>query len=298
VGLAMIMLRIQVRRSRARLDGGRQSTTRARIAGRVGIQAGWLASLDDDTLIMMIILMCALVFNVVIGQSSGPKNRMFYLALPFSIMLLWRGLLAIMPSLRPVRRRIVGLAVVLSLLATHRVGVRDMLRRPYPITVENVRSLAPALDQVRRACGHDTLTFAGCDMGRLALYGQDLRVIDLGLICDPVLARTGYSGLDEYIFKQVRPDLIETHGVWTQLIESHAPGRLPQDYDVLFVNGIRFFIRKDLLPQIPAAGLRTGFFGDAGHASAYDTSHFLYRHHAGIDWDLNASERTYFVLRS
>lgn len=97
------------------------------------------------------------------------------------------------------------------------------------------------------------LVYAGPDMGGLLLYeGDGKRIIELGLLSDPVLARSGYRGLDGRV-RAEKPDLIETHGLWTGavsrsvvVVEDYTPIHLARNTRPTMI----YLIRNDLIDRV------------------------------------------------
>ncbi len=70
-----------------------------------------------------------------------------------------------------------------------------------------------------------------------ALWENRYRVIDLGGLVDPVIARTlgkDEAALREYVLAKVKPDMIELHGKWSQRADLQADERFQEDYRPLF----------------------------------------------------------------
>jgi hypothetical protein len=90
------------------------------------------------------------------------------------------------------------------------------------------------------------------DVGSSTLCCAQLVVVDSGLLSDPTLARTGWDGFASY-FRQVRPELVETHYFWAQ--DAHIyNGGLLDGYFIVASKGIRFFLRNDLYARLLAEG--------------------------------------------
>jgi hypothetical protein len=108
--------------------------------------------------------------------------------------------------------------------------------------------------------GISPVTFAGPDMGGLLLFhGDVMRVLDLGLLCDPVLARRGYEHIPEYIFTAERPHAIAVHDCWAQATQLYKMREFYEQYFPCLVDsgGPRrqyIFIRRDVIGMIQRNG--------------------------------------------
>ena len=101
-----------------------------------------------------------------------------------------------------------------------------------------------------RIVGRPGATVLTPDVGGAAL-ASTLKVIDLAGLADARIA--GYwrdkdwAGLRDYVFEQVRPTFITTHGYWSNATGIPADPRMRADY---VQGGTDFWVRRDvLLPQ-------------------------------------------------
>jgi hypothetical protein len=70
-----------------------------------------------------------------------------------------------------------------------------------------------------------------------ALYYSKLRIYDLGGLCDPVIARTLVKDRPrflEYVFEEIKPTFIHTHGWFTTTARFHEDFRFERDYLPLY----------------------------------------------------------------
>ncbi len=199
------------------------------------------------------------LFNLAIGINWGPTNRMAYPVLPFVILLL-------LLSAEEARdgRRLPGIVIILAgllfvpyQLALHR---KDMPNMP---PVAAIRHNARLAGHLRALSGKDKIIYAGPDMGGVVLFGRRMRVVDTGLLCNTYLARHGYDAFEEYVLVRERPDIIETHGVWTLVSGIYRMEDFYARYVPLRIDctawGIdepafaitQFYIRKSLLRRLP-----------------------------------------------
>ena len=121
------------------------------------------------------------------------------------------------------------------------------------ITVDAVRNISNVVTLTQKYLQRTSITYAAPDMGGLMLYdGDGKRIIDIGLLCNKELARTGYTELDEYLLQKEHPEIIEIHDEW---VEPFLTSRLfVQKYfpvKVLTNDNERFlFIRQDIVAEI------------------------------------------------
>lgn len=65
------------------------------------------------------------------------------------------------------------------------------------------------------------------------LWASRLRVVDLGKLCDPTIARTlgrDQPAFYDYVFAQVKPTFIHVHGIWNLLARLRRDPRFTRDY--------------------------------------------------------------------
>jgi hypothetical protein len=75
------------------------------------------------------------------------------------------------------------------------------------------------------------------DAGGTLLWCR-LRIYDLGMLCDRTIARTmcrDRAALHDYIFDEVQPTFIHTHGSWSFRAELAEDPRLERDYIAILV---------------------------------------------------------------
>jgi len=90
-------------------------------------------------------------------------------------------------------------------------------------------------------------------MGGLLLYhGEGKKIIDLALLCDKELAKNGYALLNQYVFEQEKPEIIEAHGQW--LAPLHASKAFTSSYTPVMVltnrNEQILYLRKDIVREL------------------------------------------------
>jgi hypothetical protein len=237
------------------------------------------------------------IFAMFTGRDYwGYSGRMFFIAAPFLIALAaW----LLQRSAETVYRRTALPVIVMTLATLFTVGGgitrAHQHLRSNAITVTQVAQILPALETAKRLTGQPKLTIAHSDLGALVLYGETIRVIDTALLCNPVLAKEGYTEFERQIFEKEQPGLIQTHGMWTTLSRIAEMGRLYADYVPLFVNGVRFFIRSELLKKIPTARLQRRRFSPDGRTEDYSQDLLWTKHSGRADFEINRQFGYYWV---
>ena len=240
----------------------------------------------------------ALVLATAIGENWGPQFRSFYSAWPFLFCLL------ILPVATDLRSRALPWATVaICLFALLRLSVRvhELSSKDAPVymagaTISNVASIDTDLTAIKTASHRQSLLFAGPDVGGILLYSDGIRVIDLGLLCDPVLARQRYAAIDSYVMQQRRPDVIEVHGMWTSLTNLHNSPLFRKLYRPVYVDGRRFFLSRNLIATIDPDRLTERSFNADGHPEDIDILSANIRYSAADD-ALNRDFGGYLVFQ-
>jgi hypothetical protein len=233
-----------------------------------------------------------------VGQNWGPPDRELFSTLPFLVYVAMRAIWGVARSER--NRNIV--AVVLVLLVGYRT-VRTAQRLASPdaplymplITVNNIAGLAPPVKRIREAAGLPEVTFATPDIGGVALFGDGLRILDLGLLCDRRLAHTGYDGAAKYILEDRRPELMEVHTFWTVLTGVDGP-ELYRQYVPVLVDRKRYFVRRDVFSRF-AGRMTSRRFLESGHPQAEDDAALGYPDYSEADYKVNRTFGSYFAFR-
>lgn len=256
---------------------------------------------DPDVRLSLLLGLFALVLNLAVGQNWGPETRGFFVVLPFLVFLCIRAAEAMVHASPVVAgRAVVGIAALtVAVSAVRAAPLPDPHGPDYmpDTTVAQVRGVVPVLDRVRAATGTSALTFAGPDMGAVTLFADGVRVIDLGKLCDRTLAYEGYGAIGRYLFGDVRPDVIEVHAGWTLLSGIAEQPELLADYRVVYVDGLRLFLRRELIARIAPDALATGSFDQTGEAGAEDRARIQSRHRWPEDRALNRRFGSYLELR-
>jgi hypothetical protein len=238
------------------------------------------------------------VLTTAIGANWGPPFRSFYSAWPFLFCLIFLPLISNSCS-----RALPWFTAAIFLFVLLRMSIRvhDLYSKEAPVympdtTIAKIALINTAITDIQAASHHPNLLFAGPDMGAILLYSNGVRVIDLGLLCDPVLARQRYPAIDSYVIHQRQPDVIEGHQDWTTLTNLHASPLFLSRYRPVYVNGKRFFLTRALIADIDPARLTKKFFDRAGYPDEVDRVPFDITYIAN-DYSLNKDFGSYLVLK-
>jgi hypothetical protein len=250
----------------------------------------------------VLFIIFSFVLITAIGPNWGPPFRSFYPAWPFLVALL---LLPVIPNLKPAALTGVTLALCLFTIGRTVARIQPLRSEKAPvymprITVDRVGVAAPILTNLQKLTHHSALTYAAPDMGAVMLFTNNVHVIDLGLLCDPVLARQGFRAIQPYLLRQRQPDIIEVHEVFTETTNLSSYPEFLSDYRPVYIHGIRFFLRRSFLADLPDASLaETPFLPDGrpqpSEAEAFRLSNAPYPYKPA-DYALNQRFGTYLVL--
>jgi hypothetical protein len=250
----------------------------------------------------IVFLLFALILSTAIGPNWGPPFRSFYAAWPFLIALL---LIPVIPNLKPKVLSLITLAICLFTIGRMVARIQPLRSEKAPvymprITVDRVAVAAPILTSLQQLTRHSVLTYAAPDMGAVMLFTNNVHVIDLGLLCDPVLARQGFRAIQPYILRQRQPDIIEVHEVFTETTNLASYPEFVSNYRPVYIRGIRFFLRRNFLTDLPAATLAEKPFLPDGHPQASEVEAFRLSNapypYKPADHTLNQLFGTYLVL--
>lgn len=249
-----------------RLSAGRWPSTWKQLTQ--SLQRSWQLRL------CVLFTLAALILSTAIGPNWGPPFRSFYTAWPFLLAL---PLLPIFSNQR--RRYLPVVTLILCAFALLRMAhfIQDLRSPNAPVymagaTVDKIRETTTLLEQVQALTHDSNLTFAGPDMGAVMLFSHDIHVIDLGLLCDPVLAHKGYAVIGSYLFEDRRPEVIETHGIWTKLTGLPSQPLFLSRYRPVYLGQRRLFLTRDLISRIDPAQLDERAFDASGRPSADELS--------------------------
>lgn len=237
------------------------------------------------------------IFAMETASMWGYPGRMFFVALPFLLVLLvWTA--ERIGASNKLRKTPVVLIVAVAASLSIGTGIKSAysyLDRNI-ITVDEITRFLPALNTVRRLTNRTELSVAHPDLGALILHGRGFRIVDTALLCNRTLARQGYGVFESEIFGRQKPDVLQTHGTWTKVTGISEMESLYTDYAPIFLHGIRLFIRRELLETIPAGTLQQHEFSPDGDTDAFDPDLLWTKHLRPLDFEINRRYGYYWAL--
>jgi hypothetical protein len=251
-----------------------------------------------DAACAVLIVLAAIVLSAAVGRNLGPYVRLAYPALPFVFVIAalpFQALLSAAPRFAAHTGyvSIAALAIISATGAYRELGHdRAPVYQP-DVTVANVARIVAPLDTLRRKAGLEAISIASPDMGGLLLYADRVRVIDIAMLCNRDLAKSGLAGLRDIVFRREKPDAIQAHEVWSRSLPS-----IDEFFDAyvpVFVGGIRFFLRRDLASRLSGPVMEERFDGQ-GDTPRYDRSTNQFRHQASHDFAINRRFGAYLVV--
>ncbi len=149
---------------------------------------------ERDVQIAIVLAAAGVLLDFGVGKNWGPPDRELFPTLPFITYLFLR--FSFYLARNTTYLRYVSVLLLLIVAYTTQRTFRRMHNPLAPlymrnITVDTIASLVPPVEEIRSATGYKTVTFATPDVGGVMLFGENLRVVDLGLLCDRTLARDG-----------------------------------------------------------------------------------------------------------
>lgn len=239
----------------------------------------------------------SLILTAAIGTNWGPPVRSFYPAWPFLFGLL------LLPLSKLRTRTLAWATAALCVFALLRmtVHVQELKAWQAPVympqtTVSKFETVASVLSDIESASHHSHLVYAGPDMGAVMLFTHGVQVIDLGLLCDPFLARTGYAAINSYVLQQRQPDVIEVHENWTQLANLEAYPLFFRRYRPVYIHGIRTFLDRNLIQSIDPSRLSEKPFQSDGRPDIGELQQNSLLKYTNDDFRLNKDFGSYLVL--
>ena len=128
-------------------------------------------------------------------------------------------------------RNVLLAALVLLAVGGNASRLAQQYREPtVPVTL--VGQYSKMFDERARILGVDKGSVLMPDIGAALLYSE-LRVYDLAGLIDPIIARSLHSDhgrLHDYIFEEIRPTFIRTHGPWAEAAALDEDPRFRRDY--------------------------------------------------------------------
>lgn len=137
------------------------------------------------------------------------------------------------------------------------------IHRDYGITPANYRITGLAVDELRKLLDLQTIRFMGPDVGGLGLCCDNIKVIDSALLTNRFIAKNGYAKFEQLI-ATTKPDVIETHGIWSYLTHIYDSPFFQANYlpivfkqNLFWINRICFRQLANKVTFLPVPNIRT-----------------------------------------
>jgi hypothetical protein len=196
--------------------------------------------------LVLSLALCALLFGLIFGKNLGHRGRMIESLLPFLVLLLVTLVATLCSNKSELR------LAFLTIAALHfgfwSVNAILLVHRGNGVPIDRFSNEGLASDDVRQLLHQDTLTIMIPDVGGSALCCNTLRILDLALLTNPILARQGYSHFATY-FELNRPDVVVAHEGWAEASNIYSGGLL-RDYSLVEARSVRMFVRNDLYSEL------------------------------------------------
>ena len=122
------------------------------------------------------------------------------------------------------------------------------------------RENGEAMEYVRELLGQPVISALFADVGAASLCCERIRVLDLGLLANRDLAESGWDKFPDYLATK-RPDLIQTHGVWSQESGIYQSTYFREHYTPVVVDNSLFYLRNDHFRSVEARCVRASVSG-------------------------------------
>ena len=162
---------------------------------------------------------------------ASPFFLFFYMYL---VVLVWS--LGDVTKVAPASRRALFAAVMALLVA---VSLLHVARRSVSFAERPATPLAKVSDYfgdrynlLAEGLGLQSASLLGPNQGGTLLH-SNLKVFDLGGLCDPTIARTigrDQRAFYDYVFERIRPTFIHLHGAWVKQANLDGDPRFRRDY--------------------------------------------------------------------
>lgn len=111
------------------------------------------------------------------------------------------------------------------------------------------RANGEAMERVRALLDLPQISVLVTDVGQPGLCCEKVKILDLGLLANSELTKTGWAGFPDYLRFQ-RPDLIQLHSSFTQESGITHDSYFIDNYVPVFVEQSLFYLRKDHYAQL------------------------------------------------
>lgn len=226
---------------------------------------------SHEMVLLITFLLSGFTYLILIKDWMGE----YRLATPFfSLIYIFLGV-AIFRSVKliPWKSRYAALSTMVVILLVAGFSVPQHYKRlvkfykEKPVTFAGVaQRYGHTFNDYADSLGIANGSFLVPDVGGTMYYSK-LRIYDLAGLCDPVIARTLQKDrprLLEYVFEEIRPTFIHTHGWFTVMARFHEDPRFETDYVALLEYEDKYasdnlrkttmaghYVRKDALSTVP-----------------------------------------------
>lgn len=192
-------------------------------------------------------------FNVGIGRNWGYIGRMEQSAIALGVVAVVLSKPRVLQFLKSTPRLIAVIAALL-LLSSFGIEKQFIAARLHPesqvaVTPAVYRTAGEAMDDVRVKLEKPELAVLTPDVGGSSLCCSKLRILDLALLANTALAHDGYAAMPSYL-KAGQPDLVETHGMWSEASKLYDVAHFRDNYTPFVVRGMWMYLRNDLRPKL------------------------------------------------
>ena len=125
---------------------------------------------------------------------------------------------------------------------------------PKGTTPANYRYTGKSIDLIRKALELKTVSFLVPDVGGLSLGHEKIRVLDSALLTSTYLAKHGYQAFGRYL-KTEKPDIIETHGLWSHVSGIYHLDDFRNNYFPVIVQDHWLYLRRDHVDYLSSKSL-------------------------------------------
>jgi hypothetical protein len=207
--------------------------------------------------------LAVVIFSFLTGKNWGYESRMQLMAVPLIVLIIsfWLKQMSLeVISLVPrsaISAYILWALIFASILhlpvpASVGAGIRYNLLGKDPlssgegfgVTPAGYRYTGQSVDRIRESLEMESIKFLVPDVGGLGLGSPRINVLDSALLTSRKLAQSGYDDFPEY-FASVEPDVIETHGIWSEVTGIYRLKDFRENYVPITVDANWLYLRKD-----------------------------------------------------
>lgn len=212
-------------------------------------------------------------FSMVTGRNWGYASRMQLAAVPLLVLLACFWLRQFSASIDATIRSAIPAYLATALVVStfvhfpipdgtisgmkfNIIGIDPLSpdHEGFGVTPSAYRYTGQSVDRIRRLLGLKSIKFMAPDVGGLGLGSPAINVLDSALLTNRRLARAGYTDFPAYLSDQ-KPDVIETHGIWSSVTGIYKLGEFPASYSPLVVDSNWLYLRKDHLRRLKREGV-------------------------------------------